>query len=104
MASRWPRILGPETLRGVTPKFGEPITHDPLEGVPVAGDAGALHVRRERLYVRSGHDAEYCLPTCGSLAARSLARLTLFARRESVEALGLAPCGDCRPDLHALER
>ncbi|MBI1845610.1 MAG: methylated-DNA--[protein]-cysteine S-methyltransferase, partial [Candidatus Rokubacteria bacterium] len=75
-----------------------------LEGVATTGGDAGARVRRERMYVRSGHDAEYCVPTCGSLASRTLSRLTLFARREGPEALGLAPCSDCRPDLHPLER
>ncbi len=74
-----------------------------LEGVATTGAEAGSRVVRERMYVRDGHDAEYCVPTCGSLAARPLSRLTLFTRRERAESLGLRPCTSCRPDLHPLD-
>lgn len=73
-----------------------------VEGVRTQPAARDFRVAREAMYVRAGDDRAYCLPTCGDLASHSLANLTLIASRESVEALGLEPCGDCRPDLHPL--
>ncbi|MBI4637302.1 MAG: methylated-DNA--[protein]-cysteine S-methyltransferase [Candidatus Rokubacteria bacterium] len=75
-----------------------------LEGVPTARARGDLRVEREAMYVRNRDWEEYCLPTCGSLPAVPLSRLTLFASRERAEAVGLAPCTSCRPDLHPLAR
>jgi methylated-DNA-[protein]-cysteine S-methyltransferase len=74
-----------------------------LEGVATTGANAGSRVLRERMYVRDGHDAEYCVPTCGSIATRPLSRLTLFARRERAESLGLRPCTACRPDLHPID-
>jgi methylphosphotriester-DNA--protein-cysteine methyltransferase len=54
------------------------------------------------MYAHNLGDSEYCVPTCGSLAKQSLARLTLFSTREGAEAAGLGPCTSCRPDLHPL--
>ena len=71
-----------------------------LEGVPVA--ARARRIERDHMYVRAGADTEYCVPTCGSLSRQSLAGLTLFGSRGHAEAVGLAPCSSCRPDLHPL--
>jgi methylated-DNA-[protein]-cysteine S-methyltransferase len=73
-----------------------------VEGVRTQPAARDFRVAREAMYVRAGDDRSYCLPTCGDLPSHSLANLTLLASRESVEALGLEPCGDCRPDLHPL--
>lgn len=73
-----------------------------VEGVPTRPAARDFRVAREAMYVRAGDDRSYCLPTCGDLPTYSLADLTLLASRESVEALGLEPCRDCRPDLHPL--
>jgi O-6-methylguanine DNA methyltransferase len=73
-----------------------------VEGVRTLPAARDFRVARERMYVRAGDDRAYCLPTCGDLSSHSLADLTLMASRESVEALGLEPCSDCRPDLHPL--
>jgi methylated-DNA-[protein]-cysteine S-methyltransferase len=73
-----------------------------VEGVPTQPASSDFRVAREAMYVRAGDDRAYCLPTCGDLPAHNLANLTLIASRESVEALGLEPCGDCRPDLHPL--
>lgn len=73
-----------------------------LEGVPTDATGSALRVPREHMYVRFHDDGEYCLPTCGSLAQKSLADLTLFGLRERAESAGLAPCTACRPDLHPL--
>jgi O-6-methylguanine DNA methyltransferase len=73
-----------------------------VEGVPTQPAARDFRVAREAMYVRAGDDRAYCLPTCGDLPSHSLANLTLIASRASVEALGLEPCSDCRPDLHPL--
>jgi O-6-methylguanine DNA methyltransferase len=73
-----------------------------VEGVRTRPAARDFRVARETMYVRSGDDRAYCLPTCGDLPSHSLANLTLIASRESVQALGLEPCSDCRPDLHPL--
>jgi len=72
-----------------------------LEGVPVAGQ-GAPHIDRHAMYVRYLAETEYCLPTCESLTATPLAKLTLFGSRARAEAVGLAPCTSCRPDLHPM--
>jgi methylated-DNA-[protein]-cysteine S-methyltransferase len=73
-----------------------------LEGVPTAAVRHDVRIARGRMYCRADHDAEYCLPTCGSLSTMPLARLTLFGTRERAEAAGLAPCTTCRPDVHPL--
>jgi methylated-DNA-[protein]-cysteine S-methyltransferase len=71
-----------------------------LEGVPVSG--GARRIDRRHMYVWIAPDREYCVPSCGSLSAMPLARLTLFGSRRHAEAVGLSPCRSCRPDLHPL--
>lgn len=73
-----------------------------VEGVRTQPAARDFRVARETMYVRAGDDRAYCLPTCGDLPSHNLANLTLIASRASVEALGLEPCSDCRPDLHPL--
>lgn len=72
-----------------------------LEGVPVA-TGRALRVERRAMYHRYAEESAYCLPTCGAIMTRPLAVVTLFGSRSGAEALGLEPCGDCRPDLHPL--
>ena len=72
-----------------------------LEGVPIAARR-ALQIERRAMYVRYLALSEYCLPTCGELESTPLAELTLFGSRERAEAAGLAPCTDCRPDLHPI--
>ena len=74
-----------------------------VEGVPTT-KSHEWSVARAGMYVRVRNEMEYCVPTCGDLSRRSLAELTLFGTREHVEALGLGPCKDCRPDLHPLAR
>lgn len=73
-----------------------------VEGVRTVRSGGQYAVLRPAMYVRHREDESYCLPTCGSLPARTLAELTLFASRERAEAVGLQPCAACRPDLHAI--
>jgi methylated-DNA-[protein]-cysteine S-methyltransferase len=74
-----------------------------VEGVRIAKAAGTSHVNRDAMYLCPPGESEYCLPTCGSLPARSLAELLLFGSRERAEAAGLRPCRDCRPDVHPLD-
>ncbi len=73
-----------------------------VEGVPAVREERDFRVLREAMYIRNADEPEYCLPTCGSLPRRSLARLTLFGSRERAEAVGLRPCTTCRPDLHPI--
>jgi methylated-DNA-[protein]-cysteine S-methyltransferase len=73
-----------------------------VEGVRTEPASRDFRVAREGMYVRAGEDRAYCLPTCGDLPSHSLANLTLIASRASIDALGLEPCSDCRPDLHPL--
>jgi methylated-DNA-[protein]-cysteine S-methyltransferase len=73
-----------------------------VEGVRTVRGGHDFRIERAAMYVRAQEDPEYCVPTCGSLAERSLAELTLFASRARAEASGLAPCTSCRPDLHPI--
>lgn len=73
------------------------------EGVPVVETGRELQIARETMYVRAPSEA-YCLPTCSWLASATPARLMLFGSREHAEAAGLAPCLECRPDLHPISR
>ena len=73
-----------------------------VEGVRTRRAEHDFRIERDAMYVRAQEDTEYCVPTCGSLAERSLAELTLFASRERAEAAGLGPCTSCRPDLHPI--
>jgi len=75
-----------------------------VEGVQTVRKPADFRVRREAMYIRDRNEVEYCLPTCGTLARRSLSELTLFASRECAESCGLHPCSTCRPDLHPLPR
>ena len=71
-----------------------------LEGVMRAEGAG---IPRATMYVTLPHERFYCLPTCSWIpTAEHPHRFFLFGSRERAEAAGLAPCGDCRPDLHPL--
>jgi O-6-methylguanine DNA methyltransferase len=72
-----------------------------LEGVPL-GIERARRIERRAMYHRYLDDPAYCLPSCGTISAQPLALVTLFGSRGRAEALGLAPCTDCRPDLHPL--
>ena len=75
-----------------------------VEGVRTRPAHHDFRIVRDAMYACAGTDAEYCVPTCGSLAERSLADLTLYASRARAEAAGLAPCTACRPDLHPISR
>jgi methylated-DNA-[protein]-cysteine S-methyltransferase len=72
-----------------------------VEGVPTERTAGVFGVCRDRMYVLAPGQS-YCLPSCEWLANESRQRLVLFGSRQRAEAAGLAPCSDCRPDLHPL--
>lgn len=74
-----------------------------VEGIQTIKTRRDARIERETMYACTFHDREYCVPTCASLASvTTLARLTLFASRERAEAVGLAPCSTCRPDLHPI--
>jgi methylated-DNA-[protein]-cysteine S-methyltransferase len=71
-----------------------------VEGI----DTGqATSVSRKAMYVALPRESFYCLPTCAWIPSESEPqRFLLFGSRLFAEAAGLAPCGDCRPDLHPL--
>lgn len=73
-----------------------------VEGVRIVAARHAFRVERRAMYVQDCSCLEYCLPTCGGLAAKPMAELTLFSSCERAEAAGLAPCTSCRPDLHPI--
>jgi len=71
-----------------------------VEGVSTAG--GAL-MPRSSMYVSMPGETSYCLPTCTWIPGVDHPhRFLLFGLRERAEAAGLAPCTDCRPDLHPI--
>jgi methylated-DNA-[protein]-cysteine S-methyltransferase len=72
-----------------------------VEGVPTLHTPDDWHVARSTMYVQHLEGREYCRPTCGSLPRMTLAELTLFGSRRHAEAVGLAPCTDCRPDVES---
>jgi methylated-DNA-[protein]-cysteine S-methyltransferase len=73
-----------------------------VEGVRTVPVSHDFKVVRGAMYALMNGETEYCLPTCGSLASRPLAALTLFGTRQRAEAAGFMPCTSCRPDLHPL--
>jgi methylated-DNA-[protein]-cysteine S-methyltransferase len=73
-----------------------------VEGVRTLRRPHDWEVARAAMYARYENEREYCVPTCSSLSRVTLAKLTLFGSRAGAEALGLAPCTTCRPDLHPL--
>jgi methylated-DNA-[protein]-cysteine S-methyltransferase len=73
-----------------------------VEGVRTRGAHGDREIARQAMYHLMRGETEYCLPTCGSIARRPLAEITLFGTRQHAEALGLGPCTSCRPDLYPL--
>ena len=75
-----------------------------VEGVHSAQSRRHVRIDRQRMYHLFRDDAEYCLPTCGSLPSTPLGDLTLFGARERAEAVGLRPCSSCRPDVNPLSR
>ena len=72
-----------------------------VEGVAAVGKGSALRIPRERMYVLAPEQS-YCLPSCAWIATAPARSLVLFGSRERAENAGLAPCDDCRPDLHPL--
>ena len=74
-----------------------------VEGIPIARAHDDAHIVRDAMYVLAPGDTEYCLPTCPSVDPFPLGG-RLFGSRVRAEAIGLAPCTTCRPDLHPLSR
>jgi O-6-methylguanine DNA methyltransferase len=72
------------------------------EGVKLRPAQRDFSIARDAMYALGEGETQYCLPTCGDIGTRSLARVTLFASRVDAESRGLTPCTDCRPDLHPL--
>lgn len=72
------------------------------EGVPTMKMRRDRHISRDAMYLQCPGDDAYCLPSCPSLSSVASARLTLFGSCERAEAVGLAPCDACRPDLHPI--
>lgn len=73
-----------------------------VEGVRFEPHGRKAFVARAAMYAWDRSSREYCLPTCGDISERPIGVVTLFASAREARALGLAPCGDCRPDLHPL--
>jgi methylated-DNA-[protein]-cysteine S-methyltransferase len=73
-----------------------------VEGVPTDHTHAGRIARAAMYHYDPNPDRQYCLPTCGDILRRPLGRVRLFARRDLAETTGLAPCVDCRPDLHPL--
>jgi O-6-methylguanine DNA methyltransferase len=73
-----------------------------LEGVRIGHRRREAEIDRSAMYAWYRRDRAYCLPTCGSISEQPIGAVTLFASAREAEALGLTPCGDCRPDLHPL--
>jgi len=76
-----------------------------VEGVPAVRGRDDYRIPRDAMYARTPGSAEYCLPSCACLGhVEHPHRIVRFASRACAEAAGLAPCTDCRPDLHPLAR
>lgn len=75
-----------------------------IEGVPTIKEGDGPTIRAQAMYVLYPGDRAYCVPTCPSLDTRPPAPLTRFGSRRHAEAVGLAPCTICRPDLHPVLR
>lgn len=71
-----------------------------LEGVPVAEHVE--RIERDHMYILAEGEVEYCVPSCGSIARKPLAEVTLFGSQRHAQTVGLRPCTSCRPDLHPL--
>ena len=75
------------------------------EGVPAQVRGRTSRIDRGRMYVSFPPEPSYCLPSCAWLATLDQPqRLRFFGSRLRAEAAGLAPCTDCRPDLHPISR
>ena len=75
------------------------------EGVRTVGGRGGPHIDRGLMYVSYPREPSYCLPSCGWLATlEQPQRLRYFGSQTRAEAAGLAPCTDCRPDLHPISQ
>lgn len=72
-----------------------------VEGVPLVKARHDFRIARDAMYVLAPGDTEYCLPSCASVDPFPRGGV-LFGSRERAEAVGLAPCTTCRPDLHPL--
>lgn len=72
-----------------------------VEGVPTIRKQGDFEVRRDAMYLLAPGEHEYCLPSCASTDPLPRGGV-LFGAREQAEAVGLTPCGTCRPDLNPL--
>jgi methylated-DNA-[protein]-cysteine S-methyltransferase len=71
-----------------------------VEGVATATGS---RIPRASMYVSMPGETSYCLPTCTWIPGVDRPhRFLLFGLRERAEAAGLAPCTDCRPDLHPI--
>lgn len=73
-----------------------------VEGVRIGHRRRDAEIDRTAMYAGYRSERSYCLPTCGETSEQPIGLVTLFASASEAEALGLAPCGDCRPDLHPL--
>ncbi len=73
-----------------------------VEGVSVGHRHREAEIDRSKMYAWYRSERAYCLPTCGAISKQPIGAVTLFASAHEANSLGLAPCGDCRPDLHPL--
>lgn len=73
-----------------------------VEGVSVGHRHRDAEIERSKMYAWYRRDRAYCLPTCGAISKQPIGAVTLFASAHEADSLGLAPCRDCRPDLHPL--
>ncbi len=65
--------------------------------------AGVPRIDQQHMYVTYPSEPSYCLPSCAWIpTAKDPQRFRFFGARERAEAAGLAPCSDCRPDLHPI--
>lgn len=75
------------------------------EGVRTVVRPGGPQIDRRLMYVSYPAEPSYCLPSCGWLATlEQPQRLRYFGSQTRAEAAGLAPCTDCRPDLHPISQ
>jgi len=73
-----------------------------VEGVRIGHRRREAEIDRTAMYAWYRRSRTYCVPTCGAISEQPIGAVTLFASAREAEALGLTPCGDCRPDLHPL--